>query len=139
MSVFAALDIKQFAPKVPMINVNFGQPRIGNAVFADYLMTMFPSGTFHRVTHLHDLVPHNPTPGQGYKHGGNEVWYNSPLPGDLSYVECENDVGQPENKDCSLSFVWATSIDQHRDYMSLPISNFCDEYEPANPKAPTDE
>jgi hypothetical protein len=138
LATFAALDVRQFAPSIKMINLNFGGPRAGNGVFADYLMTVFPSGQYHRVVKLHDIVPHNPTPGQGFKHGGNEVWYNSPIPGDDSRIECENFPGEPENKHCSLSFAWAASVNDHRDYLSLPISFFCDDYDSPNPK-PDDE
>lgn len=70
----------------------FGQPRSGNDKFSQYAMTKFPNGTYMRVTHLTDLVPHNP-PGKKYMHAGNEAWYYSPIPGDMSYIECENEVG----------------------------------------------
>lgn len=134
LTLYAALDVKQFAPSTPMAIYTFGQPRSGNVEFANYAMTVFPNGTYQRVTHLTDIVPHSPS-NKPYMHAGNEAWYFSPIPGDMSYFECENEAFQPENKNCSLSMNWAISIDDHKNYMALPISNFCDAYEPTNPKA----
>jgi hypothetical protein len=38
--------------------MTFGQPRIGNAVFASYFAKIVPNTI--RVTHEHDIVPHLP-------------------------------------------------------------------------------
>lgn len=102
-------------------------------------MTIFPNGTYTRVTHLKDLVPHNPPPLLGFKHVGNEVWYWSPVAAEDSlkyYEECENEAYQAENINCSQKFAIAFSIDDHRVYLDMPISNFCNEYEPTNPDKP---
>ena len=38
--------------------VSFGQPRIGNSVFAEYFNMLLPNT--YRITHAHDMVPHLP-------------------------------------------------------------------------------
>lgn len=96
-------------------------------------MTVFANNEYNRVTHLRDLVVHLPGPETGYKHAGNEIWYYSPLPGDDRYTICENKAGVPENKNCSQTIALAISLDEHRVYLDMPISNFCIQYEPSNP------
>lgn len=56
--------------------MTFGQPRIGNAVFASYFDQLLPD-TF-RVTNDHDIVPHLPPyyyyfPKKTYHHFPREV------------------------------------------------------------------
>lgn len=56
--------------------MTFGQPRIGNAVFATYFIEQVPDTI--RVTHAHDIVPHLPPyyhyfPQKTYHHFPREV------------------------------------------------------------------
>lgn len=56
--------------------MTFGQPRIGNAVFASYYSEVVPDTI--RVTHGHDIVPHLPPyyyyfPQKTYHHFPREV------------------------------------------------------------------
>lgn len=56
--------------------VTFGQPRIGNAVFASYYSQLVPNTI--RVVHEHDMVPHLPPyysyfPHKTYHHFPREV------------------------------------------------------------------
>jgi hypothetical protein len=58
--------------------VTFGQPRIGNSVFATYYNNFVPKTI--RVTHEHDIVPHLPPyytyfPQRTYHHFPREVCY----------------------------------------------------------------
>jgi hypothetical protein len=139
LATFAALDVKSIlSPKTDLSFYTFGCPRPGNDDFADYVMTVFPNGDYSRVTHLKDLVPHVPSKNLGYKHAGQEIWYYSPIVGDLSFAVCENGVGLEENKTCSNSFFIASSIDDHSLYLDLSISWMCDAYEQPNQKLPQD-
>mgnify|MGYP000870790975 len=77
LSALAALDIKATFGKVDQL-INFGQPRVGNQAFADYLARQLPS-TF-RVIHYADLVPHlPPLELLGYRHGGAQIWYTEDM------------------------------------------------------------
>ena len=56
--------------------MTFGQPRIGNAVFASYYSELVPNTI--RVTNGHDIVPHLPPyyyyfPEKTYHHFAREV------------------------------------------------------------------
>ena len=76
LATFAALDIKRSIPtfKNQFTFYTFGSPRIGNQVFADYVMTLFPN-LYSRVVHYTDLVAHMPPKDMGFAHSGNEVYY----------------------------------------------------------------
>lgn len=139
LATFAALDIKPvLSPKTDLSFYTFGSPRPGNDQFSDFVMTHFPDGDYSRVTHLRDPVPHVPSKNFGYKHAGQEIWYYSPIVGDLSYLVCDNRAGIEENKTCSNSFFIASSIDDHSLYLDLSISWMCDAYEEHNQKPPQD-
>ena len=61
LATFAALDIKEtLNPQRTLRLYNFGSPRTGNQLFADHVMTVLPEGTFFRVVHSNDIVPHLP-------------------------------------------------------------------------------
>ncbi|KAF5197223.1 alpha/beta-Hydrolases superfamily protein [Thalictrum thalictroides] len=103
--------------------MTFGQPRIGNAVFASYFSQNVPNTI--RVTHEHDMVPHLPPyytyfPQKTYHHFAREVWlYNIGL-GSLVYtVEkiCDN---SGEDPSCSRS-VSGNSISDHLTYFGIDL------------------
>ncbi|KAK9474406.1 lipase precursor [Dipodascopsis tothii] len=75
-----------WAPQV----VTFGEPRVGNGAFADYVDATFAGGVLQRVTHLHDPVPRVPV-GLGYRHHGGELYITKgPLePGASDIVVCD--------------------------------------------------
>jgi len=71
------------------IAYTFGQPRVGNQAFADWMDSSFPAANYHRGTHTYDGVPKT-LPGM---HHGIEYW-QSPDPSSQSVtVEC---VGQED-------------------------------------------
>jgi predicted lipase len=72
LAVMAAADLQSIFGKVKQL-YTFGQPRVGNAAFANY-MTNFIPNTF-RVIDYGDQVPHVPQSILGFKHSGYEVWY----------------------------------------------------------------
>ena len=78
MSTFAALDIKQ---KIMVNNTfrfySYGSPRTGNQEFSDYIFSMYPNGSYKRVVHYNDIVPHLPITEMGFNHAGDEIFYNS--------------------------------------------------------------
>jgi hypothetical protein len=101
LTTFAAIDVKErLPPKNKILIYNFGSPRTGNQAWSDYVMKLFPQGTFYRGVHGHDIVPHLPNHWQGFNHAGTEVWY----PGrglELVHQFCYNAIGKDENEGCS--------------------------------------
>jgi predicted lipase len=94
---------------------NYGQPRVGNAAFAQWAESQF--GAYYRLTHWRDLVPHVPlelATENGYKHGGVEVWYTEDF---SNHTVCT--VG--EDGKCSDSIA-DVSIPDHLDYLNTPLS-----------------
>lgn len=52
---------------------NYGEPRVGDAVFSNY--TDHILGTIYRVINQHDIVPHLPPQNVGYHHVAREIWF----------------------------------------------------------------
>ncbi|KAL0376494.1 UNVERIFIED_CONTAM: Lipase [Sesamum calycinum] len=105
--------------------MTFGQPRIGNAVFASYFNQLVPDTI--RVTNGHDIVPHLPPyyhfPQKTYRHFPREVWlYNIGL-GSLIYTVEKVCDGSGEDPTCSRS-VRGNSISDHLKYYGVEMG--CD-------------
>ncbi|KAF6136035.1 hypothetical protein GIB67_006927 [Kingdonia uniflora] len=76
MASFCALDLSVNCGAHDIQLMTFGQPRIGNGVFASYFSENVPNTI--RVTHEHDMVPHLPPyytyfPQKTYQHFPREV------------------------------------------------------------------
>ena len=75
LAVFAAVDLKKnFYPETSIILYTYGQPRVGNVDFSNFIFSQL-DGSYVRVTHYDDLVTHVPPKISGFKHAGNELWY----------------------------------------------------------------
>ncbi|RNE96501.1 lipase, partial [Trypanosoma conorhini] len=108
----------------------FGEPRVGNAAFANWFLALFCGGGHEtsRVTHKRDVVPHLPPAYSGFEHGPHEVWYDND--GSTSYANCSDVSGTAcpaettaEDAECSNSLL-PISIADHLKYLggctSLP-------------------
>ncbi|OMO98417.1 Lipase, class 3 [Corchorus olitorius] len=123
MASFCALDLTVNHEANNVQVMTFGQPRIGNAVFASYYSQYVPN-TF-RVTNDHDIVPHLPPyytyfPKKTYHHFPTEVWLYSVGLGSLVYkVEkvCDD---SGEDPTCSRS-VTGNSITDHLNYFGVDL------------------
>lgn len=121
MAAFCSLDLVANYGLKDVQTVTFGQPRIGNSIFAQYFTNLVPQA--YRMTHAHDMVPHLPPyyslfPQRSYHHFGREVWIHKVDYGSLDYeVEtvCD-DTG--EDPTCSRS-VAGNSISDHLCYMGV--------------------
>ncbi|MCO5603724.1 hypothetical protein L7F22_057875 [Adiantum nelumboides] len=121
MAAFCSLDLVANYGLRNVRTVTFGQPRIGNSIFAEYFIKMVPQT--YRMTHAHDMVPHLPPyyslfPQRSYHHFGREVWIHKVDLRSLNYeVEtvCD-DTG--EDPTCSRS-VAGNSISDHLCYMGI--------------------
>eukprot|EP00762_Andalucia_godoyi_P003215 ANDGO_01133.mRNA.1 putative feruloyl esterase A len=120
LALFACLDIMQ-KPEIKTrivglpVLYNFGQPRLGNSVFASYIETQFSQ--YFRLVHNRDLVPHVPVTfvgENGYLHGGIEVWYNEPS---TSFVVCKPG-DDPSCSDQQLDL----SIHDHLFYLAINMA-----------------
>lgn len=113
ISLLAALDF-QARGWDPVITT-FGEPRVGNAAFVDYIDAM--DWTYRRVTHFEDPVPLLPPMSIGYRSHGSEIYLaNKALPAEeKDVVRCEGD----EDLNCSasgdLTKLWQLFF-AHRDY-----------------------
>ncbi|KAA3485315.1 lipase-like [Gossypium australe] len=128
MASFCALDLVVNHEAKSVQVITFGQPRIGNAVFASYYAKLVPNTI--RVTNDHDIVPHLPPyyyyfPQKTYHHFPREVWLYSLGLGSLVYrVEKVCD-GSGEDPTCSRS-VTGNSIMDHLNYYGVDL--MCQEW-----------
>jgi predicted lipase len=64
----------------------YGEPRVGNAFFANYFKTLtFASGEKWRITHFLDPVPQVPPIFFGFQHSEAEIYYNEDS---TSFTQC---------------------------------------------------
>ncbi|KAJ8900671.1 hypothetical protein K2173_025448 [Erythroxylum novogranatense] len=123
MAAFCGIDlvVNHEANNVQVIT--FGQPRIGNAIFASYYSELVPNAI--RVTNDHDIVPHLPPyffhfPQKTYHHFPREVWlYNIGL-GSLIYKVEKICDSSGEDPNCSRS-VLGDSISDHLVYLGAEM------------------
>lgn len=114
MAVLCALDLKELHGKIDYL-YTFGQPRVGNQKFANFLQQQIPQT--YRIINFADTVPHVPPSAFTFKHGGHEMWYNPR--GMTVYKSCVS-----EDKTCANSIsTTAMSTDDHSlsIYMTLKI------------------
>ncbi|XP_072975529.1 probable feruloyl esterase A [Typha angustifolia] len=123
MASFCALDltVNHRIPNVQLMT--FGQPRIGNAVFASYFSKHVPHAI--RITHGHDIVPHLPPyysyfPQKTYHHFAREVWIHNVGLGSLVYAIEQICDGSGEDPSCSCS-VSGNSISDHLQYYGISM------------------
>jgi pimeloyl-ACP methyl ester carboxylesterase len=93
----------------------FGQPRVGDPKFAAWFAARF--GSWFRVVHWNDPVPHVPPADFGFQHVGREVWYDSPS--DARIICADGTHG--EDRDCSDSVAVALAVDDHFTYLGHPV------------------
>ncbi|KFY41937.1 hypothetical protein V494_02703 [Pseudogymnoascus sp. VKM F-4513 (FW-928)] len=91
----------------------YGSPRVGNAVFADFVTRQ--EGSEYRVTHYNDITPTIPPLILGYRHTSVEYWLATGPETKLDYQVkdirvCNGDA----NLSCSGSVFPALSLVPHR-------------------------
>ena len=124
LATIAAVDLKvALGITNPLSLYTFGQPRVGNAAFSDYVMKTLGPDNYVRVTHDNDPVPRMPPSAFSFKHGGTEVWY---MPGyNTNYTVCDNKITVSENKTCANSLWFSTSVESHRIYLGKHFATMC--------------
>lgn len=123
MASFCALDLTVNHGIRNVQLITFGQPRIGNAIFASYFNKNVPHAI--RVINGHDVVPHLPPyyyyfPSKTYHHFAREVWLNNIGFGRQFYnIEkiCDD---SGEDPTCSRS-VSGNSVSDHLTYYGIML------------------
>ncbi|XP_022947717.1 lipase-like [Cucurbita moschata] len=125
MAAFCGLDLAVSHNYQNVQVITFGQPRIGNAVFASYYSNIVPN-TF-RVTNGNDIVPHLPPfysyfPRKTYRHFPREVWLYDVGFGSFIYQVEKVCDGSGEDPSCSRS-VSGKSVSDHLVYYGVELSS----------------
>ncbi|OWM74110.1 hypothetical protein CDL15_Pgr008421 [Punica granatum] len=123
MAAFCGLDLMVNHEAKSVQVMTFGQPRIGNAVFASYYSELLPNAI--RVTNDHDIVPHLPPyyscfPQKTYHHFPREVWLHNVGLESLIYPDEKICDGSGEDPSCSRS-VAGNSIADHLVYYGVKL------------------
>ncbi|KAM5577970.1 lipase [Rosa sericea] len=125
MASFCALDLRVNQKENNVQVMTFGQPRIGNAIFATYYSEILPQTI--RVTNGNDVVPHLPPyytyfPQKTYHHFPTEVWlYDIGLRSLVFQVEKICDASG-EDPTCSRSVI-GDSISDHLVYYGVELKD----------------
>lgn len=147
MAGLCAFDLQQQGYNLETV-YTFGQPRVGDETFFNTFQSMFPLGSYYRVVHYKDIVPHLPFEIMGYHHMSTEVWYQE---NNIQYQVCDGSgcgdtrrqsihpsrlcapsttpsflpsCSRREDDSCSDS-VFADSVSDHLDYLNYYISQMC--------------
>lgn len=123
MASFCALDLVVNYRLKDVTLITFGQPRIGNAVFASHFKCHLPNAI--RVTNAHDIVPHLPPyyhyfPQKTYHHFPREVWVHNVGLGSLVYSIEQICDDSGEDPTCSRS-VSGNSVQDHINYLGISM------------------
>ena len=115
MATLAALELKGKGYRVAT-QYTFGQPRVGNAAFANLFQSTLGAAGQFRVTHYHDPVPHVPLVKMDFYHTTTEVWYNE---ANTQYTVCTGG----ESPTCADSTPWYDfwAVEDHLHYMGITI------------------
>lgn len=128
MAVHAVIALSEASAALAWPMYTFGQPRVGDANFADWFDARFAAPSWFRLVHWNDAVVHLAPFSFGYKHMAREIWYNEPS--DAAMV-CD---GSGEDADCSLSVAVALVFDDHCSYLGKRNCQ-CEPFDP--PTQPT--
>lgn len=128
MASFCSLDLAVNFEVTDLKVITFGQPRIGNSIFAAAYGILVPNAV--RMTHAHDIVPHLPPyytlmAERTYHHFATEVWIFKIQVGRLQWEFeriCDSSGEDPE---CSRS-VTGNSIADHLQYLGVFLNTIDD-------------
>ncbi|CAG8475063.1 4610_t:CDS:2 [Paraglomus occultum] len=101
------LDNKASGQPFKMKVITFGQPRVGNDIFAYilkqefYVKTGGLNHTVARLVHKNDLVAHLPPVNVGFMHNSHEIWVKN----NKEAYDCEDFEGREVDcADCTLTY-----------------------------------
>uniref|UniRef100_A0ACD5WR80 Uncharacterized protein n=1 Tax=Avena sativa TaxID=4498 RepID=A0ACD5WR80_AVESA len=121
MAAFCALDLAISLGSDNVQLMTFGQPRVGNAVFASYFAKYVPNTI--RLVHGHDIVPHLPPyfsflSKRTYHHFPREVWIND---SEDNATEQICDASGEDPKCCRCLSILSLSIQDHFTYLGVDM------------------
>jgi hypothetical protein len=150
MAVYAALDVIRTLGLPVDTLITFGQPRMGNAAFRDFVhaTTTRSSCAYFRVTHHRDPIVHLPGVLLGFHHAGQEIFYpkpafrgggTSPPPppppgggGGDDYIVCRNTttamttmhgiLPREDDPNCSAQYLVDLNLIDHLTYLDFPFT-----------------
>ena len=100
LTLLSALDLVQnstdFVTNENLFVVTYGQPRVGNSKFAEYVDNKLK---ISRVVNGGDIVARLPPRILGYKHNSGELWISNPKKSSSEIVICKKE----EDSRCSDS------------------------------------
>ena len=111
LALLTQMDL--IAAGIPATMINFGQPRVGDKYFANYIAPKFAGS--YRVIHWKDMVPHNPGNALGFYHQPTEEFELK----DHSLKTCSTTNG--EDGTCANSNL-IYNVEDHMIYLNFPIS-----------------
>lgn len=115
LAVLASIDIVQLFGPIDEF-YTYGQPRVGDKNFADFVNSIVPGNFNSRITHYMDPVPHLPLENMGFYHINTEVYYNRDSSG---FTICR----QGEDSTCSNSHL-DLNLPDHLDYMNKDVTPY---------------
>ncbi|KAG9293111.1 hypothetical protein G9A89_016473 [Geosiphon pyriformis] len=130
-AVLSALSFKEAYPEREVTVYTYGQPRIGNVEFANYVDSVFSkkyNPNIYRMTKLSDKLPLIPERERNYKHHSEEFFLN----GKETYRCISTSV--KENENCVNSYKFQTTSqgslqinnvlnDQINEYYGVPMGS----------------
>ena len=99
--------------------INFGQPRVGNSKFSNFVLNIWPE--HWRVVHNKDLVPHNPGSGAllDFWHTCTEKYEDA----NHMVHDCTNTCEDPN---CASQWApWQLSAEDHSLYLGMCMGEGC--------------
>ncbi|GMT04677.1 hypothetical protein PENTCL1PPCAC_26851, partial [Pristionchus entomophagus] len=129
MATLAAMKthVKKLRPKYLISLITYGEPRVGNRVFAHNTQAALADSW--RVVHRADMVPHLPPCkdlGAGCDpmdfrrpyHHGIEIWYPDDMAGTTAFTACTDSLDSPH---CSNSLSPHYNWEDHRWYYGVYV------------------
>ena len=101
------MSIELFQADIPTQVYTFGQPRIGNHEFANYVNLVIKD--YWRFTHNRDIVPHLPPTEINYYHSCGEIFQSTDSATNLTF--CTNVDIDCEDPACSAQYDYFRSVD----------------------------
>ena len=147
MAVYAALDIIHTLGLPVDTLITFGQPRMGNAAFRDFVSAITTGSfcSYFRVTHHRDPIVHLPGILMGFHHAGQEIFYPKPAfrgggtpppppggGGGDDYIVCRNTttmtttmhgiLPREDDPNCSAQYLVDLNLIDHLTYLDFPFT-----------------
>lgn len=117
LSVLDAVYLRNHLPStVPIQQIGFGQPRVGNSDWVNYYQSVMGNNQM-RVTNYDDIVPHLPPELDSYEQPDNEIYITSA--GGSTLQLCPG----VENDDCSDQFIFYSESPHDGPYLGVTMDN----------------